>query len=106
MKDCNCAERSSLLPGLYIRTEKYSDAVGILLRFAAACDTTGAHVSQCKAYLGAVVVWLYANNGEQAWATYQASLVTVLQYLFGTLCTPLCPQTEVAVFFYQGRVWW
>jgi len=57
--------------GLYIRTQKYPEAVGMLLRFAAACDSTGAQVSQCKAYLGAVVVWLFASDGAQAWAVYQ-----------------------------------
>ena len=61
------------MTGLYIRTEKWAEAVGVLLRFAAACDATNATVSQCKAYLGAVVVWLYANDGAQAWAVYQAS---------------------------------
>jgi hypothetical protein len=60
--------------GLYIRTRKYPEAVGMLLRFAAACDSTGAPVSQCKAYLGAVVVWLFANNGAQAWAVYQVRI--------------------------------
>jgi len=60
--------------GLYIRTQKYPEAVGMLLRFAAACDTIGAAVSQCKAYLGAVVVWLFAGNGHQAWAVYQDAL--------------------------------
>ena len=59
--------------GMYIRMEKWPAAVGMLLRFAAACDASHAQASQCKAYLGAVVVWLYAGSGHQAWAVYQVS---------------------------------
>lgn len=43
----------------------------MLLRFAASCDGAGARNSQCKAYLGAVVVWLYAGKANDAWITYQ-----------------------------------
>lgn len=54
-----------------VRTEKWADAVSMLLRFAASCDGAGARNSQCKAYLGAVVVWLYAGKAHDAWVTYQ-----------------------------------
>lgn len=57
-----------------VRSEKWADAVSMLLRFAASCDGMGARNSQCKAYLGAVVVWLYAGKGNDAWVTYQARL--------------------------------
>ena len=70
-----------LITGLYIRTEKWAEAVGVLLRFAAACDATNAIVSQCKAYLGAVVVWLFANDGAQAWAVYQVQAQHTLHTL-------------------------
>lgn len=56
-----------------VRCEKWADAVSMLLRFAASCDGMGARNSQCKAYLGAVVVWLYAGKAKDAWVTYQAS---------------------------------
>ena len=45
----------------------------MLMRFALACDASHATSSQCKAYLGAVVVALYAGNATEAWATYQVS---------------------------------
>ncbi len=56
-----------------VRSEKWADAVSMLLRFAASCDASGARNSQCKAYLGAVVVWLHAGKANDAWVTYQAS---------------------------------
>lgn len=56
-----------------MRAGKWADAVGMLLRFAVACDGMGARNSECKAYLGAVVVWLHAGKANNAWATYQAS---------------------------------
>jgi len=54
-----------------LRAENWSEAVSMLLRFAASCDASGARNSQCKAYLGAVVVWLYAGKANDAWLTYQ-----------------------------------
>ena len=51
--------------------QRYADAVNMLLRFAMVCDTTGAVTSQCKCYLSAVVIWLFAADATQAWATYQ-----------------------------------
>jgi hypothetical protein len=50
---------------------RYPEAVGLLLRFAAACDVLQLRSSQCKAYLGGVVVWLYAQNAREAFAVYQ-----------------------------------
>lgn len=57
-----------------IKTQKWGDAVRLLMRFAASCDACGARSSQCKAYLGAVVVWLYGQDAKQAWMTYQDAL--------------------------------
>ena len=45
--------------------------MAMLLRFAASCDVSGARNSECKAYLGAVVVWLHAGKAKDAWLTYQ-----------------------------------
>ena len=56
-----------------LRAETWADAVSMLLRFAASCDGAGARNSQCKAYLGAGVVWLYAGKANDAWITYQVS---------------------------------
>ena len=74
-----------------IRAEKWADAVSMLLRFAASCDGAGARNSQCKAYLGAVVVWLYAGKANDAWVTYQvggALLLVLLVLLAAGLHAP------------------
>ncbi len=39
------------------------------MRFAAACDRLG--LRPCKAYLSAVITWLYAQDGAQALSTLQ-----------------------------------
>ncbi|KAI3428586.1 hypothetical protein D9Q98_007408 [Chlorella vulgaris] len=57
-----------------VRAGKWADAASMLLRFAVSCDGMGARNSQCKAYLGAVVVWLFAGKAKDAWATYQDAL--------------------------------
>ena len=43
----------------------------MLLKFAVSCEAQHMTSSQCKAYLGAVVVLLYAGNAAEAQATYQ-----------------------------------
>lgn len=45
----------------------------MLLKFAVSCEAQHMTSSQCKAYLGAVVVLLYAGNAAEAQATYQVS---------------------------------
>ncbi|KAK9815390.1 hypothetical protein WJX72_002807 [[Myrmecia] bisecta] len=60
--------------GNSIRQQRWGDATGMLMRYALACESSKARSSQCKAYLGAVVVWLYAQDASQAWATYQDAL--------------------------------
>jgi len=57
-----------------VRNQKWSNAAMLSMRFAASCDAAGADHSQCKAYLGAIVIWLYAEDASQAWATYQDAL--------------------------------
>ncbi len=52
-----------------IRLAKYPEAVALLMRFAAACDSLG--LRPCKAYLSAVITWLYAQDGAQALSTLQ-----------------------------------
>ena len=54
-----------------IRMGMHAEAVSLLLRFAVACQGLQLRSSQCKAYLGAVVVWLFAQDAAQAWAVYQ-----------------------------------
>ena len=62
---------SLMYAGSHIKNQRYVDAMNMLMRFAQACDASHATSSQCKAYLGAVVVGLYAGNAAEAWATYQ-----------------------------------
>ncbi len=62
---------SLIYAGSHIKNQRYVDAMNMLMRFAQACDASNATSSQCKAYLGAVVVGLYAGNAAEAWATYQ-----------------------------------
>lgn len=60
--------------GSHIKSGRYTDAANMLMRFALACDAAHAASSQCKAYLGAVVVNLYSGNATEAWASYQDAL--------------------------------
>ncbi|XP_047327085.1 gamma-soluble NSF attachment protein [Impatiens glandulifera] len=55
---------------LYIKLEKYTDAATILLRLGLAADKSSATHSQCKAYLSAIIVYLYANDFNQAEKCY------------------------------------
>lgn len=63
--------------GSHIKSGRYTDAANMLMRFALACDAAHAASSQCKAYLGAVVVNLYSGNATEAWASYQVCLLTM-----------------------------
>jgi hypothetical protein len=60
-----------LFTGGQIRMARYAEAISLLLKFALACHSLQLTSSQCKAYLGAVVVWLFAQNAGEAWAVYQ-----------------------------------
>ncbi|KAI4299849.1 hypothetical protein L6164_033271 [Bauhinia variegata] len=55
---------------VYIKLEKYSDAAGVLLRLGLAADKSNATNSQCKAYLSAIIVYLYAHDFKQAEKCY------------------------------------
>nr|GMD79166.1 gamma-soluble NSF attachment protein [Ipomoea batatas] len=45
---------------------RYADAATILLRWALAADKCNATHSQCKAYLSAIIVYLYAHDFKEA----------------------------------------
>ncbi|KAF2304593.1 hypothetical protein GH714_034553 [Hevea brasiliensis] len=55
---------------VYIKLEKYTDAAAVLLRLGLAADKCNATNSQCKAYLGAIIVYLYAHDFKQAEKCY------------------------------------
>jgi hypothetical protein len=57
--------------GSHLRRERWADAVGLLLRWALACQGVAATASQNKAYLGAIIVWLYGQDAGQAWLCFQ-----------------------------------
>ena len=56
-----------------IRLAKYPEAVSLLMRFAASSDRLG--LPPCKAYLSAAIVWLFAQDAAQAWATLQVRVI-------------------------------
>ncbi|XP_021888207.1 gamma-soluble NSF attachment protein isoform X2 [Carica papaya] len=55
---------------VYIKLEKYSDAAALLLRLGLAADKCNATNSQFKAYLSAIIVYLYAHDLQQAEKCY------------------------------------
>lgn len=55
---------------LYLKLERFSDAATILLRWGLAADKCKAINSQCKAYLSAIIVYLYAHDIKQAEQCY------------------------------------
>lgn len=55
---------------VYIKLEKYTDAAAFLLRLGLAADKCSATNSQCKAYLSAIIVYLYAHDFKQAEKCY------------------------------------
>ncbi|CAL0304871.1 unnamed protein product [Lupinus luteus] len=55
---------------VYIKLEKYTDAASVLLRLGLAADKCNATNSQCKAYLSAIIVYLYAHDFKQAEQCY------------------------------------
>ncbi len=52
---------------MLVKQQKWPDTVSMCLRFGEACDKVNARSSQAKAYLGAMVVWLYAQDPKEAW---------------------------------------
>ncbi|KAJ4830291.1 hypothetical protein Tsubulata_003632 [Turnera subulata] len=55
---------------VYIKLNKYTDAAAVLLRLGLAADKCNATNSQCKAYLSAIIVYLYAHDFKQAEKCY------------------------------------
>ncbi|XP_020595225.1 gamma-soluble NSF attachment protein [Phalaenopsis equestris] len=55
---------------IYIKLEKYIDAATSLLRWGVAADACNAVNSQCKAYLSAIIVYLYLHDFKQARKCY------------------------------------
>nr|DAD43652.1 TPA_asm: hypothetical protein HUJ06_001882 [Nelumbo nucifera] len=55
---------------IYIKLERYTDAATFLLRWGLAADKCHAVNSQCKAYLGAILVYLYSHDLKQAEKCY------------------------------------
>ncbi|XP_058727541.1 gamma-soluble NSF attachment protein-like [Vicia villosa] len=55
---------------VYIKLEKYTDAASSLLRLGLAADKCNATNSQSKAYLSAIIVYLYAHDFQQAEKCY------------------------------------
>ncbi|CAL1361440.1 unnamed protein product [Linum trigynum] len=58
------------LTAVHIKLEKYTDAAAALLRLGLAADKCNASNSQFKAYLSAIVVYLYANDVKAAEKCY------------------------------------
>ncbi|GFQ06951.1 gamma-soluble nsf attachment protein [Phtheirospermum japonicum] len=48
-----------------VKLEKYIDAATFLFRWALAAEKSNATHSQCKAYLSAIIVYLYAHDFKQ-----------------------------------------
>ena len=55
---------------IHIKLEKYEDAATVLLRWGLAADKCNAKNSQCKAYLSAIIVYLYMHDFRQAEKCY------------------------------------
>ncbi|KAK4399486.1 Gamma-soluble NSF attachment protein [Sesamum angolense] len=55
---------------VYVKLEKYTDAATFLLRWPLAADKCNATHSQSKAYLSAIIVYLYAHDFQQAEKCY------------------------------------
>ncbi|CAN6454778.1 unnamed protein product [Victoria cruziana] len=55
---------------LYIKLDRFSDAAAFLLRWGLAADKCKAVNCQCKAYLSAIIVCLYAHDFQQAQNCY------------------------------------
>lgn len=66
-------ERFSFGPDLYrsavsheLKRERYDAAAALLLKFASVCEDKGLNMSVCRSFLGAIVIWLYAENIDEA----------------------------------------
>jgi len=73
-KDVTAGETFRMAIAHLVRSQRWAEAASVSLRYASSCDRAGARHSLCKAYLGAVVIWLFAADASQAWLTYQDAL--------------------------------
>ncbi|XP_020103669.1 gamma-soluble NSF attachment protein [Ananas comosus] len=55
---------------VYVKLERYTDAATFHLRLGVAADKCNAVNSQCKAYLSAIIIYLYAHDFQQAQKCY------------------------------------
>ncbi|XP_008812098.1 gamma-soluble NSF attachment protein-like isoform X2 [Phoenix dactylifera] len=55
---------------IHVKLERYTDAATFLLKWGVAADKCNAINSQCKAYLSAIIVYLYAHDFQQAQKCY------------------------------------
>eukprot|EP00243_Klebsormidium_subtile_P000372 TRINITY_DN10603_c0_g3_i1.p1 TRINITY_DN10603_c0_g3~~TRINITY_DN10603_c0_g3_i1.p1 ORF type:complete len:306 (+),score=76.39 TRINITY_DN10603_c0_g3_i1:232-1149(+) len=53
-----------------IKSKKYEDAANLFIRWGQACDATKAVASQCKHYLSAIIILLYAEDLAKAELCY------------------------------------
>lgn len=69
-KDQMAFDTYRAVANLYLKLERYSDAATVLLRWGLAADKCKAVHSQCRAYLSAIIVYLYAHDFKQAEQCY------------------------------------
>lgn len=55
---------------VYVKMERYTDAADFLLKWGLAADHCNAVNSQCKAYLSAIIVYLYVHDFSEARKCY------------------------------------
>lgn len=75
------SEKDGQFPDIYrqaalhaVRSQQWSDAIKIELGLALSAYTARAYSTSCKAYLAAIIVALYSEDGKTAWLTYQDAL--------------------------------
>ena len=57
-----------------VRSQQWVDAIRVELGLALSAYTAKSYSTACKAYLAAIIVALYSEDGKTAWQTYQDAL--------------------------------
>ncbi len=57
-----------------VRSQLWADAIRVELGLALSAYNARAYSTSCKAYLAAIVIGLYGEDGKTAWSTYQDAL--------------------------------
>ena len=57
-----------------VRSQQWADAIKVELGLALSAYNARAYSTSCKAYLAAIVIALYGEDGRTAWCTYQDAL--------------------------------